>query len=196
MHSVKRPCQRLQQHMCQAYRQRRQRKQQALMKIRVMNPKCQGNRQCWICQKWPSGRASTPHPGFPTGEKGCHSTCIPKPALPHWCLPWDKRSPYLVLGPEEGELLRKRRVVERRRIFAQRGSRGPDDSPFGEHNFDPSLDYRSVEWGQPVPQEEWERRVYVELNLATDLRYEGKGARPECHACRRRGSREVPLAKC
>eukprot|EP00971_Amphidinium_carterae_P208903 4144474-Amphidinium_carterae.1 len=95
-----------------------------------------------------------------------------------------------ILGPGAGELLRKRRVAERRRIFAQRGSRGPDDSPFGDHHFDPSLDYRRVEWGLPVPQEEWERRVYVELNLATDLRDEGKGARPECHACRRRGSRE------
>eukprot|EP00971_Amphidinium_carterae_P057092 1128917-Amphidinium_carterae.1 len=77
-----------------------------------------------------------------------------------------------------------------------RGQRGPDDSPFSEHTFDPAVNYRNTEWGLPVPQEEWERRVYVELNLATDLRYEGKGARPECHACRQRGSREVPLAKC
>eukprot|EP00971_Amphidinium_carterae_P250953 4981801-Amphidinium_carterae.1 len=100
------------------------------------------------------------------------------------------------LGSEEGTLLQQRRVAERRRIFAYRGTRGPDDSPFEGHHFDPLREYRGVEWGQPVPQEEWERRVYVELNLATDLSYEGKGARPECHACRRRGSREVPLAKC
>eukprot|EP00971_Amphidinium_carterae_P257145 5105261-Amphidinium_carterae.1 len=100
------------------------------------------------------------------------------------------------LGPEAGALLRQRRVAERRRIFAYRGSRGPDDSPFADHHFDPLREYRGVEWGKPVPQEEWERRVYVELNLATDIRDEGKGARPECHACRRRGSKEVPLAKC
>eukprot|EP00971_Amphidinium_carterae_P338213 6475454-Amphidinium_carterae.1 len=101
-----------------------------------------------------------------------------------------------LLGPEAGELLRLRRVAERRTIFAMRGQRGPDDSPFNHHSFDPSVNYRNLEWGLPVPQEEWERRVYIELNLATDLRYEGKGARPECHACRQRGSREVPLAKC
>eukprot|EP00971_Amphidinium_carterae_P341642 6480552-Amphidinium_carterae.2 len=101
-----------------------------------------------------------------------------------------------LLGPTAGELLRLRRVAERRTIFAMRGQRGPDDSPFSGHSFDPTVTYRNVEWGLPVPQEEWERRVYVELNLATDLRYEGKGARPECHACRQRGSREVPLAKC
>eukprot|EP00971_Amphidinium_carterae_P260705 5172204-Amphidinium_carterae.1 len=41
----------------------------------------------------------------------------------------------------------------------------------------------------------WDKLIF-ELNLATDLRYEGKGARPESHACRQRGSREVPLAKC
>eukprot|EP00971_Amphidinium_carterae_P023223 458236-Amphidinium_carterae.2 len=74
-----------------------------------------------------------------------------------------------LLGPTAGELLRLRRVEERRTIFAMRGQRGPDDSPFS---------------AQPVPQEEWA------------FRYEGKGARPECHACRQRGSREVPLAKC
>eukprot|EP00971_Amphidinium_carterae_P281048 5580477-Amphidinium_carterae.1 len=101
-----------------------------------------------------------------------------------------------LLGPTAGEELRLRRVAERRTIFALRGQRGPDDSPFSEHSFDPEVNYRNIEWGKPVPQEEWERRVYVELNLATDLRYEGKGARPECHACRQRGSREVPLAKC
>eukprot|EP00971_Amphidinium_carterae_P009121 180139-Amphidinium_carterae.1 len=101
-----------------------------------------------------------------------------------------------LLGPIAGEELRLRRVAERRTIFALRGQRGPDDSPFSERTLDPDVNPRSIEWGKPVPQEEWERRVYVELNLATNLRYEGKGARPECHACRQRGSREVPLAKC
>eukprot|EP00971_Amphidinium_carterae_P230650 4577416-Amphidinium_carterae.1 len=100
------------------------------------------------------------------------------------------------LGQELGSALIQRRTAERRSIFAQRGTLGPDDSPYQNHTFDPSIDYRGVEWGYPVPQEEWERRVYVELNLATDLRHEGKGARPECHACRVRGSRTVQLAKC
>eukprot|EP00971_Amphidinium_carterae_P348863 6490709-Amphidinium_carterae.1 len=101
-----------------------------------------------------------------------------------------------LLGPELGTALCQRRTAERRSIFAQRGTLGPDDNPFQHLSFDPSIDYRGVEWGQPVPQEEWERRVYVELNLATDLRYEGKGAPPECHACGCKGSRTVPLAKC
>eukprot|EP00971_Amphidinium_carterae_P077166 1524410-Amphidinium_carterae.1 len=100
------------------------------------------------------------------------------------------------LGPELGTALIQRRTAERRSIFAQRGTLGPDDSPYQFHTFDPTKDYRGVAWGYPVPQEEWERRVYVELSLATDLRYEGKGARPECHACRARGSRTVQLAKC
>eukprot|EP00971_Amphidinium_carterae_P306958 6100148-Amphidinium_carterae.1 len=99
-----------------------------------------------------------------------------------------------ILGPIEGEALRLRRKAERRTIFAMRGRRGPDDSPYADHVFDPSISPRRIGWGQPVPQEEWERRVYVELSLATDIRDEGKGARPECHACRRRGSREIPLA--
>eukprot|EP00971_Amphidinium_carterae_P272760 5413560-Amphidinium_carterae.1 len=141
--------------------------------------------------KWPSFHAT---PGLYYQGKGVPLTMHPE-ARPSSLVPAVGQE-IALLGPEEGELLRKRRVAERRRIFAQRGCRGPDDSPFGEHYFDPSLDYRRVEWGKPVPQEEWERRVYVELNLATDLRYEGKAARPECHACRRRGSREVPLAKC
>eukprot|EP00971_Amphidinium_carterae_P319760 6355613-Amphidinium_carterae.2 len=77
-----------------------------------------------------------------------------------------------ILGPEAGELLRKRRVAERCRIFAQRGTRGPDDSPFGDHHFEPSLDYRRVEWGLPVPQEEWERRnAESTLNLTWRLIY-------------------------
>eukprot|EP00971_Amphidinium_carterae_P057056 1127976-Amphidinium_carterae.1 len=101
-----------------------------------------------------------------------------------------------LLGPIEGEALRLRRMAERRTIFAMRGQRGPDDSPCSDHVFDPSISPRRIDWGKPVPQEEWERRVYVELSLATDIRDEGKGARPECHACRQRGSREVPLAKC
>eukprot|EP00971_Amphidinium_carterae_P350579 6491630-Amphidinium_carterae.3 len=100
------------------------------------------------------------------------------------------------LGREAGEQLRQRRMAERRWLFAQRGTRGPDDSPFQDHTFDPSVNYRGAEWGMPVPQAEWERRVYVELNLATDRRHEGKGAPPMCHACRRVGSRTVPLAKC
>eukprot|EP00971_Amphidinium_carterae_P288956 5737718-Amphidinium_carterae.1 len=89
-----------------------------------------------------------------------------------------------MLGKELGTALLQRRTAERRSILAQRGTLGPDDSPYQHHTFDPCLEYRGVEWGHPVPQEEWERRVYVELNLATDLRYEGKGAPPECHACR------------
>eukprot|EP00971_Amphidinium_carterae_P077228 1525368-Amphidinium_carterae.1 len=100
------------------------------------------------------------------------------------------------LGWELGTALVLRRTAERRSFFARRGSPGPDDSPFADCVFDHHREYRGEAWGSPVPQEEWERRVYVELNLATDLRYEGKGARPECHACRVRGSREVPLAKC
>eukprot|EP00971_Amphidinium_carterae_P058568 1158225-Amphidinium_carterae.1 len=99
-----------------------------------------------------------------------------------------------LLGPMDGEALRLRRMAERRTIFAMRGCRGPDDSPYADHVFDPSISPRRIGWGQPVPQEEWERRVYVELSLATDICDEGKGARPECHACRRRGSREIPLA--
>eukprot|EP00971_Amphidinium_carterae_P095839 1896677-Amphidinium_carterae.1 len=98
------------------------------------------------------------------------------------------------LGLELGTALVRRRTAERRSIFAQRGVLGPDDCPYQQDVFDVTKDYRGVDWGYPVPQEEWERRVYVELNLATDLRYEGKGAKPECHACRARGSRAVPLA--
>eukprot|EP00971_Amphidinium_carterae_P261903 5195017-Amphidinium_carterae.1 len=75
-----------------------------------------------------------------------------------------------MLGQELGTALCQRRRAERRSIFAQRRALGPDDSPFQHLAFDPSVDYRGVAWGQPVPQEEWERRVYVELNLATDLR--------------------------
>eukprot|EP00971_Amphidinium_carterae_P018744 369539-Amphidinium_carterae.1 len=93
------------------------------------------------------------------------------------------------LGQELGTALIQRRTAERRSIFAQRGTLGPDDSPYQHYTLDPSIDYRGVAWGDPVPQEEWERRVYVELNLDTDLRYEGKGAPPACHACRCRGSR-------
>eukprot|EP00971_Amphidinium_carterae_P059050 1167549-Amphidinium_carterae.2 len=98
------------------------------------------------------------------------------------------------LGLELGTALVLRRTAERRTIFAQRGVLGPDDCPYQQDTFDITKDYRGVAWGYPVPQEEWERRVYVELNLATDLRHEGKGAIPECHACRVRGSRMVPLA--
>eukprot|EP00971_Amphidinium_carterae_P128059 2536622-Amphidinium_carterae.1 len=98
------------------------------------------------------------------------------------------------LGLELGTALVRRRTAERRSIFAQRGVLGPDDCPYQQDDFDDTREYRGVAWGYPVPQEEWERRVYVELNLATDLRYEGKGAKPECHACRARGSRAVPLA--
>eukprot|EP00971_Amphidinium_carterae_P043148 848718-Amphidinium_carterae.1 len=98
------------------------------------------------------------------------------------------------LGLELGTALVLRRTAERRTIFAQRGVLGPDDCPYQQDIFDITKDYRGVAWGCPVPQEEWERRVYVELNLATDLRHEGKGAKPECHACRVRGSRMVPLA--
>eukprot|EP00971_Amphidinium_carterae_P163036 3232283-Amphidinium_carterae.1 len=114
------------------------------------------------------------------GVMGCFESRVEKHPTPR--TPWS--------------LLLQRRVAERRHIFAYRGSRGPDDSPSTNHHFDPLREYRGVEWGQPVPQEEWERRVYVELNLATDLRDEGKGARPgspECHACRRRGSRRYRL---
>eukprot|EP00971_Amphidinium_carterae_P019234 378530-Amphidinium_carterae.1 len=100
------------------------------------------------------------------------------------------------LGLELGTALVQRRTAERRTIFAQRGVLGPDDCPYQQVTFDSSKDYRGVAWGNPVPPEEWERRVYVELNLATDLRHEGKGAKPECHACRVRGSKMVPLAKC
>eukprot|EP00971_Amphidinium_carterae_P352371 6492568-Amphidinium_carterae.3 len=100
-----------------------------------------------------------------------------------------------MLGEPAGAALR---VAERRWTFAQRGAPGPDDSPFQAHSFSPSVDYGGVDWGSPVPQAEctWERRVYVELNLATDRRYAfgGKGAHPVCHACRRVGSRTVPLA--
>eukprot|EP00971_Amphidinium_carterae_P305452 6069950-Amphidinium_carterae.2 len=62
------------------------------------------------------------------------------------------------LGQELGTALAQRRTAERRSIFAQRGSRGPDDSPFEDHIFDVHREYRGVEWGYPVPQEEWERR--------------------------------------
>eukprot|EP00971_Amphidinium_carterae_P012020 237182-Amphidinium_carterae.1 len=51
-----------------------------------------------------------------------------------------------LLGPTAGELLRLRRVAERRKIFAMRGQRGPDDSPFSEHTFDPAVNYRNTEW--------------------------------------------------
>eukprot|EP00971_Amphidinium_carterae_P133269 2639258-Amphidinium_carterae.1 len=101
-----------------------------------------------------------------------------------------------LLGPEAGALLQQRRMAERRWIFLQRESRGPDDSPFGEHHFDPTKDYRGVEWGLPVPPQEWARRCYVELNLASDTRHEGKGAPPKCHACHKVGSRTFGLAKC
>eukprot|EP00971_Amphidinium_carterae_P226371 4490228-Amphidinium_carterae.1 len=63
-----------------------------------------------------------------------------------------------MLGHELGTALCQRRTAERRSIFAQRRALGPDDSPFKHLSFDPSIDYRGVEWGQPVPQEEWERR--------------------------------------
>eukprot|EP00971_Amphidinium_carterae_P303656 6033617-Amphidinium_carterae.1 len=43
-----------------------------------------------------------------------------------------------VLGEPAGEALRRRRVAERRWIFAQRNTSGPDDSPFQHHTFDPS----------------------------------------------------------
>eukprot|EP00971_Amphidinium_carterae_P086118 1703783-Amphidinium_carterae.1 len=141
--------------------------------------------------RWP---AFQPGPGPTCQGSGMSLACHPA-ALSSSIVPAVGQEVAL-LGPEAGELLQRRRVAERRSIFAMRGHRGPGDSPFTDHSFDPSVDYRSVEWGLPVPQEEWERRVYVELNLATDLRYEGKGARPECHACRQRGSRDVPLAKC
>eukprot|EP00971_Amphidinium_carterae_P158581 3143695-Amphidinium_carterae.1 len=104
-----------------------------------------------------------------------------------------------MLGPEAGAALcqRRRRDAGSSRNATHRAQTTirTSTTPFNE-SFDPSIDYRGVEWGQPVPQDEWERRVCVELNLATDLRYEGKGARPECHACRRKSSRDVPLAKC
>eukprot|EP00971_Amphidinium_carterae_P188970 3751410-Amphidinium_carterae.1 len=130
---------------------------------------------------WPVSQTGEPSSGHPTARP----TLIPFPG-----------EEIARLGPIEGEALRLRRLAERRTIFAMRGQRGPDDSPYSDHVFDPSISPRRIGWGQPVPQEEWERRVYVELSLATDIRDEGKGARPECHACRRRGSREVPLAKC
>eukprot|EP00971_Amphidinium_carterae_P348366 6490450-Amphidinium_carterae.3 len=100
------------------------------------------------------------------------------------------------LGQELGTALVQRRTAERRSIFAQRGRRGPDDSPFSSHIFDDTKEYRRAAWGSPVPQEEWERRVYVELSLATDPRDEGKGAPPRCHACHVRGGKAMPLAKC
>eukprot|EP00971_Amphidinium_carterae_P084561 1673562-Amphidinium_carterae.1 len=63
-----------------------------------------------------------------------------------------------MLGQELGTALCQRRTAERRSIFAQRRALGPDDSPYQHLSFDPSIEYRGVEWGQPVPQEEWERR--------------------------------------
>eukprot|EP00971_Amphidinium_carterae_P074117 1464789-Amphidinium_carterae.6 len=136
----------------------------------------------------PPTRLRTPGSGVPATM---HPTALPTSFVPHM------GQEIALLGPEAGEALRQRRVAERRWLFAQRGTRGPSDSPFQNHSFDPSVDYRGVEWGQPVPQVEWERRVYVELNpLATERRHEGKGAPPMCHACRRVGSRTVPLAKC
>eukprot|EP00971_Amphidinium_carterae_P140836 2790375-Amphidinium_carterae.1 len=99
------------------------------------------------------------------------------------------------LGQELGTALLQRRTAERRSIFAQRGrQRGPDDSPFSNHTFDDTKEYRRAPWSSPVPQDEWERRVYVELSLATDPSDEGKGAPPMCHACHARGGKAMPLA--
>eukprot|EP00971_Amphidinium_carterae_P310158 6163308-Amphidinium_carterae.1 len=123
--------------------------------------------------RWPAFQAGPGQTSQGSGETlACHSAALSSSLVPA------VGQEVALLGPEAGELLRLHRVAERRSIFAMRGHRGPDDSPYSDHTFDPSVDYRSVAWGLPVPQEEWERRVYVELNLATDLRYEGKGARP------------------
>eukprot|EP00971_Amphidinium_carterae_P044611 877349-Amphidinium_carterae.1 len=47
-----------------------------------------------------------------------------------------------MLGKELGTALLQRRTAERRSIFAQRGTLGPDDSPYQHHTFDPCLEYR------------------------------------------------------
>eukprot|EP00971_Amphidinium_carterae_P046174 908955-Amphidinium_carterae.1 len=107
--------------------------------------------------------APTQEPGEPAPRKGGKGVARDVPPTMH---PSARSFPHVpqvgeeiaMLGPELGTALRQRRTAERRSIFAQRGTLGPDDSPFQHLSFDPSIDYRGVEWGQPVPQEEWERR--------------------------------------
>eukprot|EP00971_Amphidinium_carterae_P282920 5616490-Amphidinium_carterae.1 len=72
-----------------------------------------------------------------TSGKGVPSTMYPE-ARPYAQVPAVGQE-LALLGPEAGELLRQRRVAERRKIFALRGSRGPDDSPFGSTTSTPHL---------------------------------------------------------
>eukprot|EP00971_Amphidinium_carterae_P194278 3855091-Amphidinium_carterae.4 len=51
------------------------------------------------------------------------------------------------LGEPAHEALHRRRVTERRWIFAQCNTEGPDDNPFRHHTFDPSVIYSRVDWG-------------------------------------------------
>eukprot|EP00971_Amphidinium_carterae_P039687 779609-Amphidinium_carterae.1 len=107
--------------------------------------------------------APSQEPGEPVPRKGGKGAARDVPVTMHPSARSFPQVPQVgeeiaLLGPELGTALLQRRTAERRSIFAQRGALGPDDSPYQHLSFDPSIDYRGVEWGQPVPQEEWERR--------------------------------------
>eukprot|EP00971_Amphidinium_carterae_P142907 2831292-Amphidinium_carterae.1 len=73
---------------------------------------------------WPALQAGTDPCSGATGEPFSEHTTARPTLIP---FPGEEIA---TLGPIEGEALRLRRMAERRTIFAMRGRRGPDDSPF------------------------------------------------------------------